>query len=124
MIDGHRQSHGDIVPKKSPNNSREAEEMEERSPVKGNTQEHPSHRTQSRTEGMQVGAGAHTNRQCQMQRLCVTTQDKNRMRQYRSSGSVRGAARKGCPYLDSFKGLANRNDPEPCADGSNPTGEA
>jgi hypothetical protein len=98
--------------------------MEGRSPVKGNTQEHPSHRTQSRTEGMQVGAGAHTNRQCQMQRLRVTTQDKNRMRQYRSSGSVRGAARKGCPYLDSFKGLANRNDPEPCADGSNPTGEA
>jgi RNA-directed DNA polymerase len=54
MINGHGQSDGDIVPEKSPNNSREAEGMEERSPVKGNAQEHPSHRTQSRTEGMQA----------------------------------------------------------------------
>lgn len=56
MIDGHGQSHGDIVPKKSPNNSQKAEGMEERSPVKGNVHKHPSHRTQSRIEEMQIGA--------------------------------------------------------------------
>ncbi len=55
MIDGHGQSHGDIVPKKSPNNSQKAEGMEERSPVKGNVQA-PIYRTQSRIEEMQIGA--------------------------------------------------------------------
>jgi hypothetical protein len=54
MINGQGQSDGEIVPEKSPNNSQEAEGMEGRSPAKGNAQEHPSHRTQSRAEGMQV----------------------------------------------------------------------
>ena len=60
MINGHGQSDGDIVPKKSSNKSDpemtqgiDAERTEGRSPVKGNAQEHPSHRTQSRTEEMQ-----------------------------------------------------------------------
>jgi len=53
MINGHRQSDGEIVPEKFPNNSQEAEGMEGRSPVKGNVQKLPSHRTQSRNEGMQ-----------------------------------------------------------------------
>lgn len=50
MINGHGQSDGEIVPEKSPNN---LQGMEGRSPVKGNVQEHSSHRTQSRTEEMQ-----------------------------------------------------------------------
>lgn len=52
MINGRRQSDGDIVPEKSPNDPQGEEGMEGRSPVKGNAQEHPSHRTQSRAEGM------------------------------------------------------------------------
>jgi group II intron reverse transcriptase/maturase len=53
------QSDGGIVPRegnfaqKFPNNPPGAEGMEGRPPVKGNAQERPSHRTQSRTEGMQ-----------------------------------------------------------------------
>jgi len=54
MINGHRQSDGGTVPEKSPNNPKGAEEMEERPPVEGKAQEHPSPRTQSRTEGMQA----------------------------------------------------------------------
>jgi len=54
MINGHGQSDGGIVPEKSPNEPQGEEEMEGRPPVKGNVQEHPSHRTQSRTEEMQV----------------------------------------------------------------------
>ncbi len=53
MLNGHRQSDGGIVPQKSPNNPQGAEGMEGRPSVKGNVQEHPSRRTQSRTEGMQ-----------------------------------------------------------------------
>jgi retron-type reverse transcriptase len=53
MINGQGQSDGDIVPEKSSNNLQRAEGMEGRSPVKGKAQEHPSHRTESRTEGMQ-----------------------------------------------------------------------
>jgi RNA-directed DNA polymerase len=58
MIDGHGQSDGGIVPAKSPNNPQGTEGMEGRPPVKGNAcaclqAERPSHRTQSRTEGMQ-----------------------------------------------------------------------
>lgn len=53
MIDEHGQSDGGIVPEKTPNKPQGAEGMEGRPPVKGNAQEHPSHRTQSRTEGMQ-----------------------------------------------------------------------
>ena len=67
MINGHGQSDGDIVPEKSSNKSDpemthsrasttqgiDAERTEGRSPVKGNAQEHPSHRTRSRTEEMQ-----------------------------------------------------------------------
>lgn len=53
MINGHGQSDGGIVPEKFPNNLQGAEGMEGRLPVKGNAQEGPSHRTQSRTEGMQ-----------------------------------------------------------------------
>lgn len=52
MIHGQGQSDGEIVPEKSLNNSRETEGMEGRSPVKGNELQHPSHRTQSRNEGM------------------------------------------------------------------------
>ena len=33
----------------------------------------------------------------------VITQGKNRMRQFRTSGSVRGAAREGGSYRDTFK---------------------
>jgi hypothetical protein len=54
MINGRRQSDGDIVPEKFPNDPQGEEGMEGRSPVKGNAQEHPSHRTQSRAEGMPV----------------------------------------------------------------------
>lgn len=54
MIDGRGQSDGGIVPEKYSNNPQGAEEMEGRPSVKGNEQEHPSHRTQSRTEGMQT----------------------------------------------------------------------
>lgn len=54
MINGRRQSDGDIVPEKSPNKSQEAEGMEGRLPVKGNELQHPSHWTQSQTEGMPV----------------------------------------------------------------------
>jgi RNA-directed DNA polymerase len=54
MINGRRQSDGGIVPEKSPNNPQGAEGMEGRPPVKGKAQEHPSPRTQSRTEGMQA----------------------------------------------------------------------
>jgi predicted metal-dependent peptidase len=53
MINGQGQSDGEIVPEKFPNNPQGAEGMEGRSPVKGNVQEHPSHRTQSRKEEMQ-----------------------------------------------------------------------
>ena len=53
MIDEHGQSDGGIVPQKSPNKPQGAEGMEGRPPVKGNAQEDPSHRTQSRAEGMQ-----------------------------------------------------------------------
>lgn len=53
MIDEHGQSDGGIVPEKSSNKPRGAEKMEGRPPVKGNVQEHPSPRTQSRTSGMQ-----------------------------------------------------------------------
>jgi RNA-directed DNA polymerase len=52
MIDGPGQSDGGIVPKKSPNKPQGAEGMEGRPPVKGNVQECPSRRTQSRAEGM------------------------------------------------------------------------
>ena len=52
MINGQRQSDGDIVPEKFPNNPQGAEGMEGRSPVKGNVQEHRSYRTQSRNEEM------------------------------------------------------------------------
>ncbi len=51
-MDGHRQSDGGIVPEKSLNNPRGAEGMEGRPPDKGNEQERPSHRTQSRGIGM------------------------------------------------------------------------
>jgi group II intron reverse transcriptase/maturase len=54
MIDGRGQSDGGIVPEKFSNNPKGAEGMEGRPPVKGNEQEHPSHRTQSRTEEMQA----------------------------------------------------------------------
>ena len=54
MIDGYGQSDGGIVPEKFPNNPKGAEGMEGRPPVEGNVQEHPSPRTQSRTEGMQL----------------------------------------------------------------------
>ena len=54
MINGCRQSDDGIVPEKSPNKPQGEEGMEERPSAKGNEQEHPSHRTQSRTEGMQV----------------------------------------------------------------------
>ena len=54
MINERGQSDGGIVPEKSPNNPKGAEGMEGRPPVKGNVQEHPSPRTQSRTEGMQA----------------------------------------------------------------------
>jgi RNA-directed DNA polymerase len=57
MIDGRGQSDGGIVPEKYPNNPQGAEGMEGRPPVKGNEPEHPSHRTQSRTEGMQEVLG-------------------------------------------------------------------
>jgi hypothetical protein len=81
MINGHGQSDSDIVPEKSLNNLREAEGMKGRSLPKGNVQQHPSHRTQIRTEGMRVGTGAHTSRRVQMQQyLLVITQGKSRMR--------------------------------------------
>lgn len=54
MIDEPRQSDGGIVPTKFPNDRQGKEEMEGRPPVKGNAQERPSHRTQSRDEGMQA----------------------------------------------------------------------
>ena len=60
MIDGHGQSDGGIVPREghfaqsSPNNPEGAEGKEGRPPVKGNAPQGPSHRTQSRTEGMQM----------------------------------------------------------------------
>jgi hypothetical protein len=53
MINGRRQLDGGIVPEKSPNKPKGAEEIEGRPPVEGKAQEHPSPRTQSRTEGMQ-----------------------------------------------------------------------
>jgi RNA-directed DNA polymerase len=52
MINGHGQSDGGIVPKKSPNKPQGAEGMEGRPSVKGNVQECASRRTQSRAEGM------------------------------------------------------------------------
>ena len=54
MIDGHGQSEGGIVPKKSSNKPEGAERMEGRPPVKGNEQEHPSYRTQSRALEMKM----------------------------------------------------------------------
>ncbi len=57
MTYGHGQSDGGIIPEKSSNKSKEAEGMEGRPPVKGNVQEHSSHRTQSRTEEMQQMLG-------------------------------------------------------------------
>jgi len=54
MIHGHGQSDGGIVPEKSPNKPQGAEGMEGRLPVKGNAQERPYHRMQSRKEGMQA----------------------------------------------------------------------
>lgn len=54
MIDEHGQSDGGIVPEKSSNKPQGAEGMEGRPPVKGNGQEHPSPRTQSRTGGMRL----------------------------------------------------------------------
>ena len=53
-MNGPRQSDGGIVPKKSPNKPQGAEGMEGRLPVKGNEQERPSLRTQSRDEGKQA----------------------------------------------------------------------
>jgi hypothetical protein len=52
MMNGHGQSDGEIVPEKFPNKPKGAEGMEERSPAKGNELQHPSHWTQSQTEGM------------------------------------------------------------------------
>jgi RNA-directed DNA polymerase len=57
MINGHGQSDGGVVPEKFPNNPQGAEGMEGRPPVKGNVPEHPSCRTQSRTDGMQAVLG-------------------------------------------------------------------
>src|SRR5664279_1695443 len=54
MIYERGQSDGGIVPEKSSNDLKGTEGMEGRPPVKGNEQKHPSHRTQSRTEGMQA----------------------------------------------------------------------
>ena len=54
MINGHGQSDGGIVPERSPNKPQGAEGMEGRPPVKGNAQERPYHRMQSRTEDMQA----------------------------------------------------------------------
>jgi RNA-directed DNA polymerase len=54
MIHGHGQSDGGIVPERSPNKPQGAEGMEGRPPVKGNAQERPYHRMQSRTEDMQA----------------------------------------------------------------------
>jgi len=43
----------------------------------------------------------------------VITQGKNRMRQFRTSGSVRGAAREGGSYRDKFK-VQGFSESHPC----------
>ena len=53
MIHEPGQSDGGIVPEKFSNNPQGAEGMEGRLPVKGNEPEGPSHRTQSRKEGIE-----------------------------------------------------------------------
>src|SRR4030095_4204462 len=50
-MNGHRQSDGGIVPKKSPNTSQGVEGMEGRPPVKGNASQPPLPWTQSQADG-------------------------------------------------------------------------
>jgi hypothetical protein len=54
MINGQGHSHGNTVPEKSLNKPKGVDGMEGRLPVEGKAQEHPSPRTQNRTEGMQA----------------------------------------------------------------------
>lgn len=101
MIDGHGQSHGDIVPKKSPNNSQEAEGMEGRSPVKGNVQEHhlTGHRPGLKRcrlalERIRIGNAV----------FAIPIRHYPRQEPDAVKPLVRirgGAARKGCPYPDN-----------------------
>ena len=109
MMNGHRQSDGRIVPEKSSNKpfvEGGAEGMEGRRSAKGNGQQSRMHRT-LRRETHGIGAAEHTSdrwmdaRHRSLHWLIVITRGKSRMRQYRTSGSVRGVARKGHPYLDS-----------------------
>ena len=116
MMNGHRQSDGRIVPEKSANKpfvEGGAEGMEGRRSAKGNGRQSRMHRT-LRRETHGIGAAEHTSdrwmdaRHRSLHWLIVITRGKSRMRQYRTSGSVRGVARKGHPYLDSVTRISAR----------------
>ena len=113
MMHGHGKSDRPIVPAKPPNEAEpEAKEaVEGRGLAKGKTLEGNRFRTQSRQilsntlerigqartkDGSERGYHSYSSTS-----IGVMTQGKSRMRQYRMSGSVRGAAREGGSYRDT-----------------------
>jgi hypothetical protein len=114
MMHGHGKSDSSIVPEKPPNEAvPEAKEaVEGRGLAKGKTLECNRFRTQSRQilsntlerirqartkDGSERGYHSYSSTS-----IGVMTQGKSRMRQYRMSGSVRGAAREGGSYRDKL----------------------
>ena len=119
MMHGHGKSDSSIVPEKPPNEAvPEAKEaVEGRGLAKGKTLECNRFRTQSRQilsntlerirqartkDGSERGYHSYSSTS-----IGVMTQGKSRMRQYRMSGSVRGAAREGGSYRDMLFRVPN-----------------
>ena len=120
MMHGDGKSHRPVVPAKPPNEAGdEAKEVVEgRGLAKGKTLECNRFRTQSRQilsntlerirqartkDGSERGYHSYSSTS-----IGVMTQGKSRMRQYRMSGSVRGAAREGGSYRDDSAGKSRQ----------------
>jgi RNA-directed DNA polymerase len=114
MMHGDGKSHSPIIPTKPPNEAgAEAKEaVEGRGLAKGKTLKCNRFRTQSRQilsntlerirqartkDGSERGYHSYSSTS-----IDVMTQGKSRMRQFRMSGSVRGAAREGGSYRDKL----------------------
>lgn len=114
MMHGDGKSHSPIIPTKPPNEAgAEAKEaVEGRGLAKGKTLKCNRFRTQSRQilsntlerirqartkDGSERGYHSYSSTS-----IDVMTQGKSRMRQFRMSGSVRGAAREGGSYRDKW----------------------
>src|SRR6266404_4430645 len=120
MMHGHGKSHSPIVLTKLPNKAAcaAAEAVEGRGLAKGKMLERNMPRTQSRKhmssalERIRQAARSERSEHCyhshSLMRLGVITQGKSRMRQFRTSGSVQGAAREGGPYRDKRQAVSSK----------------